>query len=416
MVATDDSGERTRYRLLETVRQYALEKLGESGEADGVRARHRDHYTALAALLEAPADSEYEQRIEQTNIEIDNLRAAFSWSRENSDLEQALALASSLQPLWQGRGRLREGLTWFDAALAGLDAHEPGVTPRVRARALADSAALGLWAGAPESSDQAEQALTVARGIDDPAVLVRALTARGYIAAYFDSEAAPTYLAEAIGLARALGDRWRLSQILSVQAAAATAAGNPLAMRAAADEGRDLADAIGDRFASRRCRWYLGIAQMFDGDLAGAVAQFSAVAAEAEAARDEIWRVDSLGFRGVALAYRGDATAARADADAAVEATAELGGLKACAAYRALAMAAFAAGDVGTAQAAAEAAWPHASAPLQTALQRILSAQAALLGEDLIAARRWADDAVSTATGVFLSEALTVRARRDWTG
>ena len=52
LVGADDSGGRTRYRLLETVRQYALEKLGESGEADSVRSRHRDHYTAIAALLD----------------------------------------------------------------------------------------------------------------------------------------------------------------------------------------------------------------------------------------------------------------------------------------------------------------------------------------------------------------------------
>ncbi|MGO9734573.1 ATP-binding protein, partial [Mycobacterium sp.] len=80
LVVADDSGGRTRYRLLETVRQYALEKLGESGEADAVRSRHRDYYTALAALLDAPAGTDYEQRIEQANLEIDNLRAAFSWS------------------------------------------------------------------------------------------------------------------------------------------------------------------------------------------------------------------------------------------------------------------------------------------------------------------------------------------------
>ena len=55
LVVADDSRGRTRYRLLETVRQYALEKLGESGEADAVRSRHRDYYTALAALLDAPA-------------------------------------------------------------------------------------------------------------------------------------------------------------------------------------------------------------------------------------------------------------------------------------------------------------------------------------------------------------------------
>src|SRR6202030_2104784 len=86
LMVADESGGRTRYRLLETVRQYALEKLGESGEADAVRARHRDHYTSLAALLDAPAGRDYEQRIEQAETEIDNLRAAFAWSRENADI------------------------------------------------------------------------------------------------------------------------------------------------------------------------------------------------------------------------------------------------------------------------------------------------------------------------------------------
>jgi predicted ATPase len=71
LVVADDTGGRTRYRLLETVRQYALEKLGESGEADGVRARHRNHYTSMAAPLDAPASTDYKQRVEQANIEID---------------------------------------------------------------------------------------------------------------------------------------------------------------------------------------------------------------------------------------------------------------------------------------------------------------------------------------------------------
>ena len=122
LVVADNTGGRTRYRLLETVRQYALEKLGESGEADAVRSRHRDHYTGLAAVLDTPARTDYEQRLEQVEIEIDNLRAAFGWSRENADVELALALASSLQPLWFTRGRMREGLAWFDTALTDLDA------------------------------------------------------------------------------------------------------------------------------------------------------------------------------------------------------------------------------------------------------------------------------------------------------
>jgi predicted ATPase/class 3 adenylate cyclase/DNA-binding CsgD family transcriptional regulator len=412
LVVTEHTGGATRYRLLETVRQYALEKLGEPGEADSVRSRHRDYYTALAALLDAPAGRDYEQRIEQAETEIDNLRAAFGWSRENADVELALALASSLQPLWQARGRLREGLTWFDTALADLDAHHLGVAPVVRARALADRAMLGIWVSAADSFDQAQQALAIAREVDDPALLARALTACGFIAGYFDAEAARAYLAEAIGLARALGDRWRLSQILTWQAAAAVVAGDFLAVRAAAEEGRDLANALGDRFDSRGCRVGLGCAQVFQGDLAGAAAQFAELVAEAKAAHDVFVEAQSLAYQGIALAFRGDTGAARAAADAAIEAAAELGGLRAGVAYGALAFAALATGDVATALDATEAAWPHLSVnPGTAAIQRAFNAHAALAYGDLVAARRWADDAVSTATGAWLSDALTARAR-----
>ncbi|MGB6206958.1 LuxR C-terminal-related transcriptional regulator [Mycobacterium sp.] len=411
LVVADESGSRTRYRLLETMRQYALEKLGESGEADVVRTRHRDYFTALAAKLDSPAESDYEQRLEQAENEIDNLRAAFAWSRENSDIDLALALASSLQPLWQARGRLREGLAWFDSALPDLDALQPGLVASVRARALADRATLGVWAGAAESPDHARQALAIAREVDDPALLIRALTACGYVAAYFDSEAAGSYLAEAIGLARDLGDRWRLSQILVAQVVAALAVRDPVAARAAAEEGRDLAEAIGDRFDARRCRWYLGVAKQFQGDLEAAIAQFAALADEAEAAHDEIWRVDSIVGLAIALAYHGDTAAAQAAADAAIEATAELGGLKAGAAYWALALAALAAGDAATAQDATGAAWPQVSALRPVAMHSVIAAQAAAAGGDLVTARRWADDAVSTTTGVFMSDPLTERAR-----
>jgi predicted ATPase/class 3 adenylate cyclase/DNA-binding CsgD family transcriptional regulator len=414
LVVADDSGNRTRYRLLETVRQYALEKLGESGEADAVRSRHRDYYTSLAAAVDAPAGSDYEQRLDQAETEIDNLRAAFSWSRENSDTALALTLASSLQRLWQARGRLREGLTWFGTALADDNAHQTVVAASIKARALADSAILGLWVGvgAADSPDQAQQALAIAREVEDRALLVRALTACGFVAGYFDVEAAQAYLTEAIGLARESDDQWRLSQILAWQAVAALAAGDPLAVRAAGEEGRDLAEAVGDRFHSRQCRVCLGVAQIFQGDLAGAVAQFAAVAVEAEAAHDEIWRADSFAYGGVALAHQGDTVAARAAADAAIEAATELGGIEAALGYSALAFAALAAGDAATAQDATEAAWQYMSVlPTMAGAYRTYKSEAALVGGDLAAARRFSDDAVSTTTGAYLSNALTTRAR-----
>ncbi len=95
---------------------------------------------AIAAELDAPAGAGHERRLEQAEIEIDNLRAAFAWSRENADTDQALLLASSLQPLWRARGRLQEGLAWCDTALADYEAHSGGIGPGLYARALADRA------------------------------------------------------------------------------------------------------------------------------------------------------------------------------------------------------------------------------------------------------------------------------------
>ncbi len=135
--------------------------------------------------------------------------------------------------------------------------------------------------------------MAIARDVDDPALLARTLTACGFIAGLgYQAELARKCFAEAIGLARAVDDQWRLSQILAEQARGAHVAGDPLGIRAAAEEGRDLADAIGDRFNSRLCRFYLAAVRRFSGDLAGAAAQFGEVAAEAEAAHDEILEGD----------------------------------------------------------------------------------------------------------------------------
>ena len=414
LVVADDSGGRTRYRLLETVRQYALEKLGESGEADAVRTRHRDHYTAMAAVLDAPAGSDYEQRLEQADIEIDNLRAAFGWSRENSEVELALALASSLQPLWQARGRIREGRAWFDTALADLDAQHPGVAAAVRARALADQAVLDTWAGAAARMDQAEQALAIAREVDDPALLARTLTACGFCAgAGYSAEVARACFTEALGLARALDDRWRLSQILALQAMGAHTAGDLIGMRAAAEEGRDLADAIGDRFNSRVCRFCLGAAQWVSGDLAGATTQSGEVATEAEEAHDEMWRVISLGGQSLALAHRGEAAAAHAVAEATLEGGAKLSERYAAFGHAVVGFAALAAGDGAAAHEAREAARQDmvVVSGATAAGQRVWNAEAALADRDLAASRRWADDAVASTTGWWLMWALTTRAR-----
>ncbi len=411
LVVTDDSRGRTRYRLLETVRQYAQEKLGESGEADAVRTRHRDYYTALAAAVDAPAGTDYEQRLEQAELEIDNLRAAFGWSCENSDTALALTLTSSLQPLWISRGRAREGRAWFETVFTDEVAQDADVAAAERARSLADTAVLDTFFGAADSLNRAQQALRLARDIEEPAVLARALTACGLAAAY-NAELAGEYFAEAVELARELDDRWRLSQILTLQAHAAIAAGDMIAAGVAAEEGRNLADALGDRSTSRHCRMCLGIAQVNRGELAGAVAQFRAVVAEAEAAHDGVLAAMCLAHQGTALARQGETVAARAATDASIESASDFGDLTASVSYFALANAALATGDVATARDATAAAWEHGSRLSGYAAHlRPIIAQAAQASGDLIAARTWADEAVATATGWVAIYALTARAR-----
>jgi predicted ATPase/class 3 adenylate cyclase/DNA-binding CsgD family transcriptional regulator len=414
LVVAESTGGRTQYRLLETVRQYALEKLGESGEADAVRSRHRDHYTAIAALLDTPGHlTGNERRLEDVELDVDNLRAAFEWSRENSDIDLAATIASSLQRLWLNGGRIREGLAWFTSILSEENAPRLKTTPAVHARALTDKAMLDAWAGVSASMDQAQQGLQIAREVDDPALLARALTACGFIAGNTDnSQVARQYFTEGITLARALDDKWRLSQILGWQAQAACVAGDPTTARAAAEEIRDLEDAIGYRSSSRHWAQNLGWAQLMQGDLTGAVAQFRALAAEAEAAHDPIWKVAGLQGLGFALAYQGAATQAQAASEAAIEAAAQFGEYVLGFGYSALAVAALAAGDVAAAQHAGQAAWQHLGAQPATAVTTCARmAEAALAGGDLIVARRLADDAVDTTAGWHLMVALTTRAR-----
>jgi predicted ATPase/class 3 adenylate cyclase len=84
LVVAEESRGHTRYRLLETVRQYAIEKLHDSGEDTGLRRRHRDYYMKILDLLGTRAASRYEQTLEQAVTDIGNLRAAFAGS---ADLE-----------------------------------------------------------------------------------------------------------------------------------------------------------------------------------------------------------------------------------------------------------------------------------------------------------------------------------------
>jgi predicted ATPase/class 3 adenylate cyclase/DNA-binding NarL/FixJ family response regulator len=410
VIAENPSGA-TRYRLLETVRQYALEKLGDSGESDAVRVRHRDHYTHLAELVDQRG-SDGQRRVEPAEIEIDNLRAAFTWSCDVGDGEGALHLASRLQRLWLNSGRVQEALSWISAVLSDPSRPPADVTPATYARALADQATLTAAVGAPEGMEHPEQALAIAREVGDGDLLLRALIACGSTAA-FDAETARSYLDEAAGLARACGDKWQLSQILWWQAYVAIHDGDPRAAIKAGEEGRDLADEICDRLVSWMCRyWGLATAQFMRGELAKATTLFNELMAEGDADRSTTMRASCHAHLGHTLAWMGEPEAARAAARAALEATSQLGGLWEALCNAPLATAQLAAGDVTSAVTTGTSAAERFRA---TGGLRMVAvnpiADVMLAHGDVPAARRWADDAVSVAVGCHRAMALSACAR-----
>ena len=409
LVIADDSPHGTRYRLLETVRQYAQEKLHESREGNDVRIRHRDHYTAMAALLGAQADSDHQRRIEQAETELDNLRAAFAWSRESSDTELAMALASALLPLWLSRGLMQEGRNWLVAVLTDAD-NENVEASAERAKASVVRVVLESFRAMTVDLDDAERTLAAARELGDPALVARALTACGLRAAD-DRESSVAYFAEAAALARDSGDSWWLGQTLALESMYALLFGEPVAIPVAAEEALRIADSIGDKFVSRQCRYILGWAQVLRGELTEGLIQLRDVDEECTAARDAMFSMITSSVRAITLAYRGQIDAARTAAEVAFQRLTNLFDAYTGIVYAASAFVQLAAGDASGAWQTYEAARQYTAMDPMLAPMHIWAALAPLACGDLAAARRWADDVVSATKGWSLAAAWASRAR-----
>jgi len=388
----------TRYRLPETIRQYAQEKLGESGEADMVRNRHRDHYAAIASRLDDPGTGDPRRQIDRLETDIDNLRAAFTWSLNIADRQAALQLTSSMQPLWLGRSRMLEGLAWFDAALPGEPVGAEPVAPDVWARAVADAAVLAAWMDAPTRLAQAERAVATARDLGDPPLLGRTLAAAGCAAGNLPEDGWP-YFEQAIPLARQAGDAPTLAQIFGWQALIAAVWGDPVAVRSAAGEGLAVAEQIGNDLFIWQCKTWLGWALVVQGDLRQARSLLTGLVTEAEAGRSRIWEMNGRAMLGITLACMGEPKQARALGEASIAIADDLGLPNfSSMGYSCLAVAAMASGDAAALRSASLVGWQRFQAfPELGVLLEVYLAEAELTVVDLAAARQHVDEAMTTA-------------------
>jgi len=214
LVVLDAEGE--RYRMLETVREYALSRLDESGEGDATRSRHLAFHLALAEearpQLEGPEEAEWLARID---LESENLLAAHAWcdrAPEGATLGQRLVHA--VHPYWFIRGLMGLGLRANLAALArpGTQARTPG-----RMRGLFEAGQLcGFMGRYGEAKALLDESLAIARELGDRGSIAMALQPLAMTASGLgDHAAARVYVEEAVELARGLGDKRELATAIN---------------------------------------------------------------------------------------------------------------------------------------------------------------------------------------------------------
>ena len=404
LVIADEESGAMRYRLLETVRQYALEKLAETGEADAVRNRHRDHYIGTAIELESD-----ERLIEWAERETGNLRAAHAWSIDSAEFEPALQLVSAMQRLWERRGRMGEGIAAFDLAFNDERYRDDDVAAAVWIQAVADKCILAAWISAPANLERAKEALSAARELGDSSLIASCLAACG-AAAYYSPDVATRYWRDAIDLARASGNLSKVCFFLGCLAVTMNIAGQPLASQLAAQEGREVADAIGDGFVSRYCRVWLAVALGWRDGLTGD-AVIQGVSEAAHAAGERMLELFALTCESNSFAYQGNVSSSQAKGKVVRETSIAMGGFYEDAMHITSALTALAAGDATEAKAAC------AMAMAQTVPERLLYTRAltpmtlALLAcGELAAARQWSDDTVALTIGNYKLNALVARA------
>ena len=210
--SVDGAADGPRYRMLGTIRDFALERLEASGEAETVRAEHAAFYLRLATQPAEPfAGPDQGRWLDRLDAEHDNLIGALTWATERAP-ETALRLGAALRPYWTIRGHPREGRTWLERALA----RAPDMPPAARADALRAAGSLALLqADYDAGRSHFEDALALYRALDQPKEVSHAIAGLAAIAiSRGDTERGATLLDAAAALLPAAEDRRASASLL----------------------------------------------------------------------------------------------------------------------------------------------------------------------------------------------------------
>ena len=271
LVLAADAGGAMRYRMLETIRQYAQERLIESGERETVQARHRDYFLSWAEAVKLRlSGSAQGMWLSLLEAEHDNFRQALAFCLEEADGGAAgLRLGEALQGFWMTRGHLSEGRERLTAILS-----HPGAEERTRTRAevLKGTGKLAEMQGdySPARSLYAD-ALAIFREIRDRNGVAAALNDLGNVnREQGDYASAISLYKESLTIFRASGDNGGIAQGLGNLAYADLEQGEYVSARARFEETIALQRELGDGNGVAHCLVNLGIIAREQGDYAAA--------------------------------------------------------------------------------------------------------------------------------------------------
>ena len=266
LVRRGDGALEPRFRMLQTIREFGLERLAESGEEPEIRERHARFFLKVAeevvGELTGPGQAVSLDRLASDH---DNFRGALRWSVDANRAETGLLIAAAIWRYWQLRDHLAEGEARLTELLAAPSA---AVAEAARAAGANALASVVYWRGDyPTARDRYEDALALYVKLGDEAGAADVRASLGWVAAATgDWARARRRFSEAADGARARGDRTSLGFALHGLGMSALRDGDRPAARVALEEAVDLLRALGDRFGLANALYDYGRVLLAEGE------------------------------------------------------------------------------------------------------------------------------------------------------
>jgi predicted ATPase/class 3 adenylate cyclase len=256
----------SRLLMLETIREYGLERLAERRETDSVGRRYANHYLSraeeAAPELLGPLQGAWYERLE---ADLDNLRASLAWFLAHQEVEATARLAVSVLPFWVSRSHSNEGLRWLNAALTRRDM----LPSPALAKALFAKAFLLLHLGADhqQANTLLEESRALFQELEDSTWTVRTVSVLGWVASRAgDLDRSVVLREQAVTLARNEEDQWNLAMSLGNLGGSLLKVGDLARARAVFAESLALSRSVGEPEGIGFALWGLGMVALGEGD------------------------------------------------------------------------------------------------------------------------------------------------------